>query len=441
VSIAPRVLFCLAATLATSRGSAYADERADEQADEQRDAHGMWIRPLHRALLQLSVADDEARPYTTPARPRNVEGVVSVTCEHREGRACGDGLGGFLELDSAAGYRDRVLAFTRLRAVAGTQSYEPALVVDRAFVRGRLGPFEAQVGRDVIGVGPPARTRIAWGDHAILAATAGSRLVRGTASWALGRLRAPQTYPGNLVSIARAQLELHGVTLGATQLLQLGGEGARELGVWGFLREHVTRADASASRTDSSNRRFGIDVAGSVAGARVYYALVFEDARDRLHDSLRYDADHLLGARTARWTLELYKTGIRSHEHVPRTTGLTHRGIVVGAPLGPDARSLYGDARLAVGRATVTPWLELARLSSDAYELVVDGRIDHVARGVDEERYRIGARIVAPLRAGLELGVEVLYEHVEDAAFVEGARRENLGASLSAVWYPEWTLP
>jgi len=405
-----------------------------------------WAKPLDRALLQVSIADDDARTYSTPARPRNIAGVVSVTCERREGRPCGEGFGGFTELDSAAGYGEHVYAFTRVRAVAGTDAYEPDLVLDRGFIRGRLGPFEAQVGRDVIAIGPAAHTRIGWGDHAppldhvrVEAAT-GSSAVRGTATWIVGRLDEPQTYPGNLVSIARGQLELHGVTLGLMQLLQLGGQGAPELGLWGFVREHLTRADASASATDSSNRRVGLDIAGDVAGARVYYALMFEDWRDRFHDALRYDADHLIGAQTARWTIEVLKTGVRSHEHSPRTTGLTHRGTVVGSPLGPDAVSFYADARLSLATHQIAPWIELVRLASDSYRFEHEGPIRRISGGQDEERFRVGARWIMPVREGLELGAEVMYEHVEDAGFVEGARRENLGANITAVWHPSWTI-
>lgn len=415
---------------------------------------GPWLRPLSRVLVHLTAVREPARTYATLQRLRDVTGVVSAACERREGRPCGDGLGAFTELDTLAGYGRRVTAGTRVRAVGGLNAYAPRLVLDRAFVRAELGPIAAAAGRDVVLAGPAARTRLAWSDHAppldhvrveTRAPIALTSSLAVSAGWVVGRLRGPQTFPGTLVSLARGRLDVGGVELGATQLLQLGGDGAPALGVAGFLREHVTRGDASAGATDTSNRRIGLDVTAPIAGARVYYAVMFEDWRDRFHHALRYDADHLLGAEVVTprrdvIVVELLSTGVRSQEHRPRTTGFTNRGAVVGSPLGPDAVGVYAGARFAIGRRVVAPWVELARLSSDTYAFVVDGPILHTARGVDEERYRVGVRAGQPLPGGVRVELEALYEHVADFGFVAGARRDNLALGATLVWSPPWGL-
>lgn len=420
---------------------------------------GLWLRPLDRAVLRAHAAHVSARPYSTPARLRDVAGVLDLTCERREGRPCGDGAGLVAELDTAAGYGPWLAGALRLRPQLGTQAYAADVAVDRAYVSAEIGPMAAEVGRDVVAVGPSARTHVAWGahapplDHGRLSTAAPLAIAPGlrvSAAWIVGRLGEPQTYPDNLVSIARGQLDfgLRGdVELGLTQLLQVGGEGAPAMGVWDFLQEHVRRRDATASATDSSNRRFGMDVSvrlSALGGTRLYYALMFEDIRWRVLDALRYDADHLVGAELAALgtkqrhglVVELLKTGVRSQEHAPRTTGFTHRGRVVGSPLGPDALSAYAGGRIALGATTLRPWAEVARLSSDTYQFVHQGPIERVTEGPAERRYRAGAVVRVPVRRGLAVEIEGLAEYVTGFGFEPGAHRANVGASVAAVWVP-----
>ncbi len=380
--------------------------------------------------MRAFVVDEDARPYSTSAHPRDIAGSVSIACEREEGRPCGDGAGAFAEYDAAAGYDEVIVAGTRLRAVAGSGAYDPALAIDRLFVRGAYGPLSAEVGRDVLVLGPAMRTRPTWSAHA-----APIDHVRGTigiphlrATWVIGRLGEPQTFEDNLVSVARLEGDVGGFQTGVTQLLQLGPG----LGPVDFVLEHVRRGDASASATDTSNRRLGLDLVGWVNAARVYYGVVFEDWRDRFHHALRYDADHVLGIEHHRFLVEVQKTGVRSQEHTPRTTGFTHRARGVGSPLGPDALAAYLEVRLP----RVAPWIEYVQLSSDTYTFIVDGPIEHTTRGVDEERYRAGARATHPLRRDLRLDVSTFVERVTDFAFVEGDTRTNLGLSLAAVWIP-----
>ena len=391
-----------------------------------------WARPADQARLLLTAIDEDARRLD--ASGRDIAGVVSLACEREEGRPCGDGAGGYLEYDAAAGYGEHLVAGTRLRAVAGSGAYDPALSVDRLFVRAAYGPVSAEVGRDVLDIGPVMRTRPTWSANAppIDHVRGTIAIPRVRATWVGGRLGEPQTYPDNLVSITRLEADLAGFEVGVTQLLQLGGDGAPDLSIADFVLEHVRRADLTAGPTDSSNRRIGLDLVGWVNATRIYYGLVFEDWRDRIHHARRYDADHVFGVEHPRFLVELQKTGVRSQEHVPRTTGFTHRGRAVGSPLGPDAVAAYAEIRLP----RVTPWLELVRFSSDTYTFNVDGPIEHTTRGVDEERYRAGARATYPVRRDLRLDLATFVERVTDFAFVEGDARTNLGLSLAAVWTP-----
>lgn len=90
----------------------------------------------------------------------------------------------------------------------------------------------AEVGRDVIVLGPSARTSLGWGDHAppldhVRLSTSQpfelTSSLRGSLIYILGRMRDPQTFPGNLVSIGRGQLDIgDDVDGGVMQMLQLG---------------------------------------------------------------------------------------------------------------------------------------------------------------------------------------------------------------------------
>jgi hypothetical protein len=220
----------------------------------------------------------------------------------------------------------------------------------------------------------------------------------------------------------------------------MGGDGAPSFGVWDFITEHLRRRDASAGATDSSNRRFGGDVTVHVARARIYYALVFEDIRKHVFDALHYDSDHLLGVEFAALggkhglTVEVSRTGVRSYEHVPQRTQLENDARVVGAPLGPDTQAMFVGGRIELPGATLLPWLELARLSSDTYTFVVDGPIERQTAGTPEDRYRAGARVRFPLTRQLRGEAEGVYEHVSQLGFDPTRDRNNLGMMLVFVW-------
>jgi hypothetical protein len=401
-----------------------------------------WIR-LDRASLGAFFDRDRLRPYSTPERPRDIAGGLALTCEHHEGRPC-IGSGVAAEVDGSVGYGDVVSGTLRLRTNAGSQGYDPALAIDRAYVVGELGPVDVEVGRDILVVGPRSRTQLAWGDHAppldqvrVAARVDLTDSLAGSALWAVGRLRDPQRFPGTLISISRVQLEVSSqLDLGLMQLLQVGGDGAAPIGgPVDFVLEHIRRRDLSASATDSSNRRFGGDIAWRIHDlhdARLYYAGMFEDIRKaRWIDAIRYDADHLFGVEVGGVTVEYHQTGVRSQEHSPRTTGLTNDGRVAGSPLGPDARSLYVAARIPRPYATLYPWIEYATLASDTYAFEVDGPITLATHGPHEFRYRLGARARIRLPYDLSLEPEVAAEHVSQLAFTSESRNNvRLGVGL-----------
>jgi hypothetical protein len=410
---------------------------------------GWWLRPIERAALRIDVADEAAREYTTAQRVRTVAGLLALSCADQQGRPCGHGLGLAAELDAAAGYGAWAAGAVRLRAQTGSDRYATALDLDRAYVNAELGPIAAELGRDAFALGPATHTQLGWGtnapplDHVRLSGARPLGLpgrVHLNALYVLGRLAAPQTYPGNLVSIARAQLDIDDrFELGAMQLLMLGGDGAPGLGFWDFVLEHVRRRDLSAGPNDSSNRRVGLDVAAHIAGfggARITYQLMFEDLRKHLVDAVRYDADHVLGVTTRWLAVEWQKTGVRAYEHIPRLTGFTTGGRIVGDPLGPDAQAVFIGGRIPTRWGVVMPWTEVARLATDRYTFVESGPILRISGGATELRFRIGARARIRLGHGLELDPEAALEDVERASFVPGARHINAMFRAALVWRP-----
>lgn len=415
---------------------------------------GGWLR-VDRAMLRASFDRDRLRRYSTPVRERRIAGGVAITCEHAQGRPCiGSGVTG--EVDGSAGWGDVVSGTLRLRTQAGSQGYDAGVAIDRLYVLAELGLIAVEVGRDVLAVGPRSRTQVGWGDHAppldhVRLSTARpwqlTDGLAGNAQYIVGRLRDPQTFTGNLVTIGRGQLDIGGrVEVGIMQLLMLGGDGAPAIGgPIDFVLEHVRRRDITAGLTDSSNRRFGGDVAVHVPeaeGLRLYYQLVFEDIRARYwYDAVRYDADHVIGAELAALgphavTFEYTQTGVRSHEHSQRITGLTNAGRIAGAPLGQDARSFYLGARVAHPRGTLYPWVEAATATSDMFGFMVYGPIFPTERGVTETRLRAGSRLRVPLAHGVTAEAEALVEHVERVGFEVGRSRVNGRLAVGVVWQP-----
>jgi hypothetical protein len=418
-----------------------------------------WIAPVSRLVLGTRLVRDSPRSYSTPARPRDLlAGRLAIGCEHDDAWPCETGAALRSSVESSAGYGDRVSATTRITALTGTDEVDAELQIDRAYVSAELLGLALEIGRDVLALGPSRHTQLAWGQHAApldqirIATTRPWRLgstLHVSGQYVLGRLRAPQRYPGTLASIMRGQIDLGSTAeVGVVQMLQLGGDGAPSLGIVDFLLEHVRRRDISASETDSSNRRFGGDVTIRIAGldgVRAYYSVMFEDIRRaRFIDAVRYDADHLIGFELADigheiWhalTVEWHQTGFRSQEHTPRTSGFTNADRVVGAALGPDAKSLLAEARLDFADFSLYPWVQVAGISSDTYELIAYGPINRISDGEDEVRYRFGARARIPVTSRLRVEAEALFERIDDFAFQSGVDRNNGGIIASIIWCP-----
>lgn len=408
---------------------------------------GWWALPVDRATVRTEAISESDRPYSTPARPRDLVGVIALSCEHDEGRPCGDGEGMITELDSSAGYSHYLRANIRLRATTGTGGYADSFTVDRAYLTANLDPFQLEAGRDIVSIGPAgAHTQLAWGDnappidHLLVQTLRPIRLSDALgfgAGYFVGQKRDDSQQHPPLVTSARAMLRIDKrVDVALHQELMLGGDGVPAFGPWDFIAEHVTRRDATASATDSSNRRFGGDVTVYFRGRRIYYQLVFEDIRRHVFDAIHYDADHLIGYASRDVTAEIQRTGVRSYEHVPTITEFTNAGRVVGSPLGPGAFSVYDEYRLRVGGYRITPWIELASLSSSTYSFIDHGPIVPQTAGLNEGRTRLGLRARTALTRELSAEAAVAYEHVTNFAFVDGATRNNAGLVLTITWQP-----
>jgi hypothetical protein len=358
------------------------------------------------------------------------------------------------EWDSAAGYGKWISFFSRLNLISGSDNYALAAAVERLYLNAEVGPVAFEAGRDVLAVGPGARTQLLWSDHAPpldhvrLSTSHPLKIPRipvaVSAFYAVGRLRDPQTFHGTLVTLGRLQLDLFNqLELGVAQLLQLGGDGAAPFGFGDFIAEHFTRRDPIQAH---SNRRAALDATYTnrwARGLRLYYELVFEDFRKELVDLFVYDCDHLIGAELAALTsggrhgltVEYQHNGPFSQVHTYFLTGLSNAGRAVGTPLGPDSWSLYAAARIDVPTGALAPWAELAQIASDQY--VEDHGIRRTRTGVTESRLRLGGRAWLRLRARLRVQVRAWYEHVWSAGFIAGAARDNLGLETSLTWEPE----
>jgi hypothetical protein len=421
-------------------------------------AHGLWFTPARRVSVMLGLTRDEERPYSTMQRPEQMIGGLEVSCEHQEGRPCGQGGGGMVMLDSAAGYGHWVSAFTRLELTAGSNQWSVLGRVDRMYLNGEYGPVALEIGRDVLALGPGVHTQLIWGDntapfdHVRIQTAHPLKIpklgVKVTALYAFGLLRDPQTFHDTQVQLARLAIAVvDQLELGAQQLLQLNGDGAVHYGFGDFIAENFTRTGGQAG-AGGSNRRDSIDAVYTIKqarGLRIYYELAFEDFRKQLGDMLRYDCDHLGGIELPALTssgrhgfvVELQHNGVVSQSHSYFTTGLTNDGRVVGAPLGPDSWSLYATARLDLPRRiSVWPWFEWAQMSSDHYALMVHGPIVRTSTGPSESRERLGLRGRILLSRGIRIDAQALYEHVDTFSFVPGATRNNADVTATFVWMP-----
>jgi hypothetical protein len=436
-------------TAASLSGAAVAASRPDE----------VWIDPLERAALLFSAADEHDRPYSVPARPRDLAGFIALSCEYQEGRPCGDGVGTALEIDSEAGWSSLLTAATRLRASAGTDRYASQLILDRAYLRFETGPFLLQIGRDALALGPAVRAGLVIsrnaapqdGIRAVLKPVAlpFAPDVRISLLYFLDRLRDPQRFHGTLLDCTRAQLDFwNRVQLGGSRLLQIGGDGAPYYGGFtGFILEHFGRTREGVAQGTAENNRLSFDLAIRVPelrGARLYYEIAFEDTRKAFWNSLRYDADHLVGIELAelklgawrRLFIELEHTGWVSQEHSVFNTGMTNAGRTLGSALGPDGTSLWLSADFEAGRVVLSPWVEWLRFSGDRYDSNETRGVFVTAVGPIEHRQRLGADAQVTLTQSLAFSGGVFGERIGNADLVNGSTKYSAGLRASLTWTP-----
>ena len=416
---------------------------------------GFWVKPIDRLDSRLALSSDTPRNYSVPARPREIDGAVELACEHQEGRPCGNGANGVLELDSSAGFGTWLSAFSRVQARAGSlDSGGSGVNIDRLYANLELGPAEFFAGRNVVSVGPGRRTQLIWGDQpppldhvglTIHALEVPKVPVVVGGAYLVGTLDAPQRFAHSLVTIARGYLEIDNrLCLGMTNLLLLGGNGAPPFTFGQFIEEHLYRTGPQQSG-GISDRRLALDATLQVRPLQssFYTEVAFEDTRHQFLNALEYDTDYLVGwaasalGRDGRQGLlvEFHHTGVRSQEHGVFTSGMTSGGRTAGSPLGPDATSLYVSPRfdLKDGTVSLSPWSEVIHIGSDFYAFPDNGPIYRTSSGLAEIRLRAGLRALGLLRPGLWLQTDSFVEHVGNEAF-QVATRTNAGVSVTVIW-------
>ncbi|HZX97526.1 MAG TPA: capsule assembly Wzi family protein [Myxococcales bacterium] len=417
---------------------------------------GLWVSPLARASVLAQLVSEHDRPYSLPARPRQLEGGIALVCEYQGGRPCGDGAGAAIELDSAAGWGNLLTAAVRLRASGGSASYASEVAVDRAYLKLETGPLALQAGRDVLAVGPSSRAGLMVSRNA--APQDGVRVqlhpvripflpaTKISFFYFLDRLREPQRFRGTIADLARAQLDFGDrIQLGGSRMLEVGGQGAPNYGgLSGFVKEHFGRGGTGVAE----NNRLSFDLAvklPELKGTRVYYEIAFEDTRKEFFpNSVQYDADHLIGVEVRglrvgplrRAFLELEHTGWVSQEHSTFTSGMTNAGHTFGSALGPDGGSLWIRADLQLGAILLSPWTEWLRFVSDTYATDDARGVFVTHSGELEHRQRVGADLQMPIAGIVLLTAGAFGERIGNADLVTGQTKYSAGLHVQLTFTP-----
>jgi hypothetical protein len=450
-----RASVCLLAALAFVQPAASAESTAPPTSSEPLllgGPEGFWVSPTRRVAILGELSDEHDRPYSTPVRTRDIAGEIAVSCEYQEGRPCGDGFFGGAELDSAVGYAGYVTAATRLRLAGGSAFGADGFDLDRAFIRLNFNPVSLQIGRDVLSLGPSVRSALMVSTNA--AAQDGIRVqlhpvalpfapsIRFSALYFIDRLRDPQRFHHTLLDLLRFQLDFGDrFQLGGSRSLQLGGEGAPDYGGFGdFILEHFRRLAPGAS---DENNRLSFDFSLRVPefrGLRLYYEIAFEDTSTHfLLNSLKYDADHLIGFELDKLAIgplqklyfEFEHTGYVSQEHSLFTTGMTNAGRTLGTALGPDGFSAWLRADAKAGTARISPWFEWLKFVSDRYN---SSPVVVIRRGPQEHRQRLGLEVALPLTQDVRLEASAFTERIANADFVNGTTSLGGGVRTALVY-------
>jgi hypothetical protein len=397
--------------------------------------------------LRGTASSEHDRPYSTTVRPRQIAGLLALSCEYGQGAPCGEGTSGAVDVDGEAGFGKAVTARMRLRAAS-----PGGVFLDRAVLQLAFGSFAFQVGRDAFTLGPAARSSLTVSANAAPQDGLRAQLlpvsiapgVRLSLLYFIDRLREPQRFHGTLLDCARLELEFaERVQLGGSRLLELGGEGAPDYGGFsGFLLEHFGRTREGIGIGSAENNRLSFDLnvrLPDLWAGRVYYQIAFEDTRKQFFNSLHYDADHLLGIELRdlgagalkRFNFEALRTGWVSQEHGIFTAGMTNAGRTLGPALGPDGASVWARVDLEVKPVTVSPWIEWLRFLSDRYSSDERTGVFVTAKGEIEHRQRLGADVETRLERRVLLTMGIFAERIGNADFVPGVTKFGLGARAS----------
>jgi hypothetical protein len=261
-------------------------------------------------------------------------------------------------------------------------------------------------------------------------------------AYLVGRLDAPQHFPGSFVTIARGYVEFGGhVTLGLSQLLLLGGRGAPAFNAGQFIVEHVYRTGPWPGQ-GISDRRVALDLSLRIPkkGGTLYSEFAFEDKREEWASVFAYDIDYLVGwgfstfNRLGRYSVnvEFVRTGARSQEHELFATGMTSGARVTGPALGPQATSLYVSPRWDLDGValSISPWSEVVSIDSDVVVFPEHQAIRLKTSGTAETRLRAGLWLRKQFGRNVFIDASGFAERVHNEAFTVG-ERANFGLSLA----------
>jgi hypothetical protein len=329
----------------------------------------------------------------------------------------------------------------------------------RLFARARLANVAVQAGMDELNWGQggarsllvssnarPLRSVMVSSDTAFALPWVLSRLGRWRAGVFVADLGKDQRFPGSKLAAYKVSLTpVARLELGAGLLSEFGGRGAPPMTTRqraADLFPFVTWLNEGSDRL-ASNKVATLDARLRVPewrGTTLYWEMAVDDFDlRRVESMLREDSGHLLGLSIARLrgdgTLSLdvraHDTSLRLYRHYQFTSGLTYRDQVIGDPLGPNARALYGTLTWRPA-LTLAVDLELAAEERDPslWTTTVDGpddagwRFVRVSRGTIERRQRavLGLRSL-PLGPGIAAVARGGAEVVRNEAFVADGRR------------------
>jgi hypothetical protein len=338
--------------------------------------------------------------------------VIDPLCPYDDVAPCATGGSGWLEAEAHAEWRGRVALVLQQRLILaqsgqqdpGAEGAQPGEAgvgeLRQLYGAARLGPFELVAGRAAIGFGPSDRTQLVLSHHAppldhvrlvLLPVGLGSATVgpngRYTLPWAtfsalyfLGRLRDARPYTGALLTGFRMQagVPLAGLTLGMSQAIMVGGEGAPDFSTLDFFKEYLMRGRVGPENDGGiSNRVLGFDLAFApwfLPGVRFYTEFAIDDDHDFV-TMVKYTASQLGGIdyhrpfHTGLLSLrgEYQRTPMFVYRHGLYPDGWTHQFRGLAAPYGSDAESVYLGARWQAEGWTAQLWGEYARLRNHRY--------------------------------------------------------------------------